>query len=147
MRSRHVRGIGQGIDDFQLLDDRAGPSVRDDERQRIVMFRTNVNEMNVEHIVDLGDEVRQGVQLRLAPAPVVFCPPIARESLDRRELHALRLVRDRFPFRPLGRVDAPAQVDKFSFRNVHLKRTNRILVSCLLRASLWTTGEAMASSF
>jgi hypothetical protein len=31
-------GIGQGIDDLHLFDDRAGPSVRDDERQRIFMF-------------------------------------------------------------------------------------------------------------
>ena len=49
-------GIGQRIDDLQLLDDRAGPSVRDDERQRIVMLRTDVNEMNVQPI-DLGDEL------------------------------------------------------------------------------------------
>jgi hypothetical protein len=41
------RGIGQGLDDLQLLDDRAGPPVRDDERQRIFMSRTNVNEVNV----------------------------------------------------------------------------------------------------
>jgi hypothetical protein len=32
--------------------------VRDDERQRILMLRTHVNEMNVESI-DLGDELRQ----------------------------------------------------------------------------------------
>ena len=51
------RGIGQGIDDLQLLDDRAGPSVRDDERQRIFVLRTHVNEMNVDPI-DLGDELR-----------------------------------------------------------------------------------------
>ena len=84
------RGIGQRIDDLHLLDDRAGPSVRDDERQRIFMFRANVNEVNVQPI-DLGDELRQGVQFRLALAPVVFRRPIARELLNRRELHALRL--------------------------------------------------------
>ena len=87
------RGIGQRIDDLQLLDDRAGPAVRDDERQRILMFRTNVNEMNVDPI-DLGHELRQGVQLRLALAPVVIGRPIAREFLHRRELHALRLIGD-----------------------------------------------------
>ena len=48
------RGIGQGIDDLQLLDDRAGPSVRDDERQRVFVLRTNVKEMNVDPI-DLGE--------------------------------------------------------------------------------------------
>ncbi len=51
------RGIGQGIDDLQLLDDGAGPSVRDDERQRVFVLRTNVNEMNVDPI-DLGHELR-----------------------------------------------------------------------------------------
>jgi hypothetical protein len=50
-------GIGQRIDDLQLLDDRAGPAVRDDERQRIIVLRTSVDEVNVEPI-DLGDEVR-----------------------------------------------------------------------------------------
>ena len=49
------RGIGERIDDLQLLDDRAGPSVRHDERQRIFMPRTNVNEMDVD-AVDLGHE-------------------------------------------------------------------------------------------
>ncbi len=133
-------GIGQRIDDLHLFDDRAGPSVRDDERQRIFVLRTHVNEMNVESI-DLGHELRQGVQLRLALAPVVVCRPIARELLNRRELHALRCIRDRFPFGPLGRVDAPAQFGKFRFRNIHrMKRTNRILVSCLLAGLLCCTG-------
>ena len=108
-------GIGQRIDDLHLLDDRAGPSVRDDERQRIFVFRTDVNEMNVQSI-DLGDELRQGVQFRLDLAPVVLCRPIARERLNRRELHALRCIRDRFPFRPLCCVDAPAQFGKSAFR-------------------------------
>jgi len=63
------------------------------------MIRTNVDEMNVEPI-DLRHELRQGVQLRLALAPIVLCP-IARELLSRRELHALRCIGDRFPFRPL----------------------------------------------
>src|SRR5215472_10626428 len=60
-RARAVRrGVGQRTDDLQLLDNRAGPAVRDDERQRFLMLRTNVNEVNVESI-DLGDEMRQGV--------------------------------------------------------------------------------------
>jgi hypothetical protein len=51
------RGIGQPIDDLQLLDDRAGPSVIDDERQRAIVLRANVDEVNVEP-VDFGDELR-----------------------------------------------------------------------------------------
>ena len=125
------RGIGQRFDNLHLLDDRARPSVRDDERQRMLMFRTNVNEMNVQPI-DLGDELWQGVQSRLHLPPVVFRPPIARECLHRRELHALRRIRDRFPFRPLGRADAPAQFGKFRFRNIDLKRTNSGLITARL---------------
>src|SRR5215470_9479984 len=124
------RGIGEWIDDLQLLDDRAGPPVCDDERQRLLVLRANVNEVNIEPI-DLGDELRESVQPRLALAPVVFGRPVARELLNRRELHALRRIRDRFPVRPPGRIDAPAQFGQFRFRNgIHLKRTNRGLVSC-----------------
>ena len=105
------------IDDLQLLDDRAGPSVRDDERQRIVMFRTNVNEMNVQP-VDLGDELRQSVHLCFDLAPVIVCRPIARECLDGRELHALRLICDGFLFGPAGRGDASSELNERLFRNV-----------------------------
>ena len=76
--------------------------------------------------------------LRLALAPVVFGRPIARELLHRRELHALRCIRDRFPLRPLRRVDAPAQLGELRFRNIHMKRTNCACMSvdCLLRVAL-----------
>jgi hypothetical protein len=56
---------------FHLFDDRAGPSVRDDPRQRIFMFRTDMDEVNIEPI-DLGDEIRQRVELCLDLAPVIF---------------------------------------------------------------------------
>jgi hypothetical protein len=75
--------------------------VRDDERQRVLLLRSNVNEMNVQPI-DLGDELRQSVEFRLDLAPVIVRAPIARECLNGRELYGLRSVRDRFPLRPLG---------------------------------------------
>src|SRR2546422_11732324 len=50
-------GIGERTDDLQLLDDGTGPSVRDDHRHRILVFRTNMNEMDVQPI-DLRDELR-----------------------------------------------------------------------------------------
>src|SRR5882762_4780230 len=88
-------------------------------------------------------KVGRAFSFRLAPAPVVFCPPIVREFLHSRELHALRLVRDRFPFRPLCRVDAPAQFGQRRFRNIHMKRTNRILLSWLVAALLWSAGHGV----
>jgi hypothetical protein len=54
------------------------PSVRDDHGQRVLMLRANVNEMNVQP-VDLGDEMRQGLQFRLALTPIVVFAPIIRE--------------------------------------------------------------------
>ena len=140
------RGIGQRIDDLQLLDDRAGPPVRDDQRQRILMRRTNVNEVNVQPI-DLGDELRQGVQLRLALAPVVIGRPIAREFLNRRELHALRCIRDRFPLRPHCRVDAPAEIDERLVRNVDAERPDGgVFGRTHRRSSLlrWLLGRCIA---
>src|ERR1700680_3551314 len=133
------RWIGQWIDNLELLDDRAGPSVGDNERQRIFMLRTNVNEVNVQPI-DLGDELRQRVQSRLHLAPVVFRPPITREGLHGRELYALRCIRDSFPLKPLCCVDTPAQFGEFRFRKIHMKRTNRILVSWKLAALWCSTG-------
>src|SRR5438309_10501882 len=89
------RGIGEWIDNLQLLDDRARPAVRDDERQRIFMLRTNVNEMNVQPI-DLSDELWRGVQPRLHLPPVVVGSPITQQLLEFCELYALRPVIDRF---------------------------------------------------
>src|SRR6476661_1120094 len=93
--------------------------------------------MNVQPI-DLGGELRQRVESRLHLAPVVFRPPITREGLYGRELHALRRIRDRFPFRPLCYIDPAAQFGKFRFRNIYMKRTKSTLVS-LLAASLCST--------
>ena len=119
------RGIGQWIDDLQLLDDRARPAMRDDERQRVLMLRTHVDEMNVEP-VDLGDELRQGVEPRLHLAPVVIRRPIAREFLHRRKLHALRCVRDRFPVRPSRGGDAPAKVVDLLLREADGEGADRV---------------------
>jgi hypothetical protein len=55
-----LRGVGERLDDLQLLEDRAGPPVRDDQRQRVLMLGADVDEVNVQP-VDLGDELRQGV--------------------------------------------------------------------------------------
>src|SRR5262249_44013808 len=66
--------------------------------------------------------------------------PIAGERLRRRKLHALRLIRNRLPVGPPCRFDAPAQFSKFRFRDIHLKRTNCILVSCLHATLLGSSG-------
>src|SRR5215203_6903385 len=68
--------------------------------------------------IDLGDELRQGFQLRLALAPVVIRRPVACEFLHRRERHALGLICDGLLFGPLRGRDAATEVDECRFRNV-----------------------------
>ena len=133
--------ICQPSDELDLLDHRARPAVVDDHRKRILLTRPDVDEMNVEPI-DLGDELRQSTEPRLHLAPVIFCPPVARERLHGRKLHALRCIGNGFAFRPLGRVDAPAQFGKFRIRKVHVKRTNRMLISLLTTScsNIWIHG-------
>ncbi len=53
--------VGQRADGLQQLDDRAGPAMRHDQRQRILMPRPDVDEVDVDP-VDLGRELRQRVQ-------------------------------------------------------------------------------------
>ena len=105
-------GVGERVDDPQQLDDRAGPAVRDDDRQRVLVIRADVDEVDVE-AVDLGHEVRQRLQSLLAFAPVVRGGPVAREFLHHLQLHALGVVGDRLPVGPSGVLDARAQVTEF----------------------------------
>jgi hypothetical protein len=54
-RARAVgRWIGERIENLELLDDRAAPPVGNDDRQRVFILRTNMDEMNIESL-DLGD--------------------------------------------------------------------------------------------
>ena len=133
------RGVGQRIDDLQLLDGRARPAVGDDERHRIFMSRPDVNEVDIQP-VDLGDELGMSVQLRLAPPPVVIGRPIPRERLNKGELHALRRIGDGFLLRESCRRDAPAHFVEFRFWSLEAKWANRGLVSSLLGASFGHSG-------
>ena len=114
-------GIGQRIDDFQLLDDRAGPAVRHDQRQRVWMLRAHVNEVDID-AVDVGHELWNGVQLRLALAPVVVRGPIVRELLNGRELARLATRPRPAPFRanawPRCGVEGRPELDSRSSRGM-----------------------------
>jgi hypothetical protein len=112
--------IGQRLDDLQLLDDRTRPAMGDDDGQRMVVPRADMDEMHV-HPIDLGNELRQAVQPRLYPAPIVVARPILRQRLHRLEPYALRCIAHRFPFGKSGRSDPPAQVEKLRVRRLVMK--------------------------
>ena len=119
-----VRGrVGERADGIEQLDDRAGPAVRHDQRHRARVRRPHVDEVDV-HPVDLGHELRQCVQPRLAPAPVVVRRPVAGELLHRRELHALRAIRDQLLGGPARRRDPSAEVVELLLWHVDVERTD-----------------------
>ena len=122
-----VRGrVGERADRLEQFDDRARPAVRHDQRQRVLVCRLDMDEVDVQP-VDLGLELRQRVQSRLAPAPVVLGRPVAREVLYRRQLHTLRPIGDQFPGRPARRIDAAAQLVDLALRYFDPERPDRAL--------------------
>ena len=95
-----------------------------------------MNEVNVDPI-DPGDELRQGIEFRLALAPVVLGLPVAREFLNRCELHALRLIRDDFPFGPPCRRDAAFQVSERLVRKVNAEGADGVGAALCCRLCLF----------
>ena len=71
-----------------------------------------MDEMDVD-AVDIGDEVRIGVDPALDLSPVVLVEPVVGELLDRRELHALRCIVDQLPVGPSRGRDTALHVGKF----------------------------------
>jgi hypothetical protein len=82
-----------------------------------------MDEVNVDP-VNLGHELRQGVQLRLDLAPVVIGFPIARELLQHRQLHTLRPVSDKLLAGPARRGNPATQLSTLLVRNVDGKGAN-----------------------
>src|SRR5271163_4665019 len=66
----------------------------------------------------------------LGLAPIVFRHPVAGELLDRRQLHALRIIRNGFRFWPGGRRQAAEKVRKPVFGYVDAEGADRIVVGC-----------------
>ena len=106
----------------------------EDHRQRVLMTRLDVDEVDVE-IVDLSQELWQGVQPRLDPPEVVLAAPVAYERLHRRQLHTLRRdgvsqrmhdrIFDRLPLRETGRGDPRSQVLEFRLAKLDRERPDR----------------------
>ena len=126
-----VRGrVRQRADGVEQLDHGAGPAVGHDQRQRVLVRRPDVDEVDV-HAVDLADELRQRVQARLDPPEVVLVQPVPRERLQRRQLDALRPVGDQLLARPARRADARAQIVELLVGNVDVEGAD--VGGCLCR--------------
>jgi hypothetical protein len=137
------RGIRERIDDLQLFDDRPRPPMGDNHRQRVIVPRANVYEMNIEP-VDLGHVLRQGVEPRFYLPPVVVGSPIADELLHRRQSHALRLVGDGLPVRPLRHYQTLTQVSQPLRGELHAERADRVVTGRGGRLAWEPRGRARA---
>ena len=90
-----------------------------------------MDEVNVE-IVDLSQELRQGVQPRLDPPKVVLGAPVAHQRLHRGQLNPLRRdgvsqrmhdgIFDRLALRETSRGDARAQILDLRLRDLDRER-------------------------
>ncbi len=85
-----------------------------------------MNEVNIQP-VDLGDELRHGVEPRFHFPPVVFGLPVAHEFLDGRQGYALGVIVDGLLLGPAGRGQAPAEIDQRLFGHVDTERADRII--------------------
>ena len=94
-------GIGQRFDHLMKLDHRAWPAMRNDQRHRPWMARAHVDEVSVQS-VELGCELGEAVEPRLAAPPIVLLGPVLADLLDPFERRALAQVVDEFGFRPTG---------------------------------------------
>ena len=75
----------------------------------LVVLRPDVDEVDVE-AVDLGQELRHGIQPRLEPPQVVVGGPVANELLHGRPADALRRVGDGFLLWPARRLEPTAEL-------------------------------------
>jgi hypothetical protein len=71
--------VRQRIDDIEKLDDAAWPTVGQNDRACMLVGRTNVQEVNAQ-TVNLGSELRIGIQTSLEAAPVIGGPPVRQKK-------------------------------------------------------------------
>ena len=91
--------IDERRDHLLKFDDRAGPAMGDDQRQRRRLLRAHMQEVDVEP-VDLGGELIEAVEFCLTRAPVVAVSPIGADLPDPFQRRALAPVIDQLRLRP-----------------------------------------------
>jgi hypothetical protein len=123
---RRTRSVGQRADHVQHLDDGTRPAVGDDERQSVLLGRPHVDEVDVE-AVDLGQELREGVEPRFEPPEVVFVGPVPDELTHRGQRHPLREVGDGLLLGPAGSQEPAAKIVDGILRDVDIERADRFV--------------------
>src|SRR5580700_10093224 len=107
--SPEAGGIAERADDLHELHDRSRPSVRENDRQRVLLRGAHVDKMNAQP-VDLSPVLREGIYASLKAAPVIVIAPVGHERLRLLERNALRPVADGFPLRPPRRGQSTLEI-------------------------------------
>jgi hypothetical protein len=126
------RWVGERVDHLEKVQNRARPAMGQDHRQGVRMARPYVDEMDIES-VDLGQELRQGIQSGLGIPPVLGRSPVTREVLHRGQPDALGLIADSLTVGPPCRDDAPPEICKILFRNIDAEGTDARTFVCRSR--------------
>jgi hypothetical protein len=116
--------IRERTDDFELLDDRSRPTVRDDYGKCISVTGPNVNEMNVDP-VDVRRELWECIELRFRLSPVVAVAPVPDELLQPVQRHALRVIG--FLVGPPRALNPAAKVLERRLRHLSLEGPDRAI--------------------
>ena len=119
-----LRRIGERPDDLVELDYRSRPAVGNDQRPRKRVRRADVKKVNWQP-VDLGRELAEAVEHRLATPPVVAFEPIGADVLHQIQWRTLRGVVHRLALRPPRCGEAAAQVVELLFGDTQLERRDR----------------------
>src|ERR687893_1809252 len=126
--------VGERVDEAEVLHHRVGPAVGEDQRRGVGLGGADVQEVDV-LTVDLGSELRVGVQPRFPCSPVVAGLPVLDQVLDvverdavlpaRRDgtrLHPSPALLGRQLVRPAGTGQTIAQVVEFGLGDVDPER-------------------------
>jgi hypothetical protein len=113
-------GVGQRADDLAELDHRAGPAVRQDQRDRTGMRRADVDEADAE-AVDLRPELRELVEPLTGGGEVVVLQPVPAQLADPVQRGALRPAAGGRGLRPPGPAQPLAQVLDVRLSNADVK--------------------------
>src|SRR5688572_14217754 len=106
--------------------------MRDNQRKCIRMFGSNMNKMDLE-AVDVSHELGQSIQLCFYFTPVIISSPIICKSLHCRQRYSLRLISNRFLFRPSCLPNETLKVSYFLFRHTRDLENPDSLIGCWLR--------------
>ena len=99
-RCDHVERLASsGPDHVEELHDRTRPTVREQQRQRVLVRRSRVHEVD-RLPVDLGAELRELIEPRFLRAPVVRVAPVLHQSAQ---------IAERDPVLPAGARDLVGQ--------------------------------------